>query len=62
MTIIGVGSDSRLRESVRYLEQAIYNLLIAFRAWKEYSGPQDVKKREAEEEQRKAKLREGARD
>uniref|UniRef100_D8QGT8 Uncharacterized protein n=1 Tax=Schizophyllum commune (strain H4-8 / FGSC 9210) TaxID=578458 RepID=D8QGT8_SCHCM len=34
----------------------------AFRAWKEYSGPQDVKKREAEEEQRKAKLREGARD
>ncbi|KAL1713970.1 hypothetical protein EV715DRAFT_266924 [Schizophyllum commune] len=34
----------------------------AFRAWKEYSGPQDVKKREAEEELRKAKLREGARD
>ncbi|TRM63404.1 hypothetical protein BD626DRAFT_583370 [Schizophyllum amplum] len=28
----------------------------AFRAWKEYSGPQDVKKREAEEEERKAHL------
>ncbi|KAL1739605.1 hypothetical protein HDZ31DRAFT_15880, partial [Schizophyllum fasciatum] len=34
----------------------------AFRAWKEYSGPQDVKKREAEEEERKARLRMGARD
>ena len=31
LTIIGVGSDSKLGESVRYLEKAIYNLLIVRR-------------------------------